>query len=212
LLNLREALQNQVDTTNLLNAALENAVFLFRKISEEELRLADELKDALRKTREAFLNNFDQQDAQFVNLYDELKRLFQKGNLDEVTQEEMKKNIGALEKIQQKILELNRKNALLRAKYESDAKYARVHKRIMERGDVTQREVDLQEALLEVKQAIDEKALQNSRLLESEGFFTQMMQQSVMQAFSKIAKLNAETARFINSLLVREYINEFQGV
>ena len=212
LLNLREALQNQVDTTNLLNAALENVVFMFRKISEEELRLADELKDALRSTREAFTNNFDQQDAQFVNLYDELKRLFQKGNLDEVTQEEMKKNIGALEKIQEKILELNRKNALLKAKYENDAKYARVHKRIMERGNVAKRETDIQEALMEIKQAMDEKVLQNDRLLEAEGFFAQMMQQSVVKAFDRITKLNAETARFINSLLVREYMIEFQGI
>ncbi len=212
LLNLREALQSDVDTTNLLNAALESAVFMFRKTSEEELRLADELKDALRKTREAFANNFDQQDVKFVNLHDELRRLFKKGNLDEVTQEEMKQNIGALEKIQEKILELNRRNALLRARYESDAKYARVHKRIMERGDVTQREVELQEALTEVKQAMDNKVLQNDHLLEAEGFFSQMMQQSVIQAFGKIAKLNSETARFINSLLVREYMNEFQGI
>jgi type I restriction enzyme R subunit len=212
MLNLREALQNEVDGANLLNAALENVVFMFRKVSEEELRLSDELKDALRQTREAFVNNFDQQDAQFVNLYDELKRLFKKGNLDEVTQEEMKKNIGALEKIREKILELNRRNALLRAKYESDAKYARVHKRIMERGNITERETDLQEALAEVKQTMDEKVLQNDRLLEADGFFSQMMQQSVVQAFGKIAKLNAETARFINSLLVREYTNDFQGI
>ena len=211
MLNLREALQNQVDTTNLLNAALENAVFMFRKISEEELRLADELKDALRKTREAFVNNFDQQDAQFVNLYDELKRLFQKGNLDEVTQEEMKKNIGALEKIQEKILELNRKNSLLRAKYESDAKYARVHKRIMERGNVAKRETDIQEALMEIKQGMDEKVMQNDKLMNSDGFFAQMMQQNVVKAFDKITKLNTETARFINSLLVREYTSEYQG-
>jgi type I restriction enzyme R subunit len=184
---------------------------MFRKISEEELRLADELKDALRKTREAFVNNFDQQDAQFVNLYDELKRLFQKGNLDEVTQEEMKKNIGALEKIQEKILELNRKNSLLRAKYESDAKYARVHKRIMERGNVAKRETDIQEALMEIKQGMDEKVMQNDKLMNSDGFFAQMMQQNVVKAFDKITKLNTETARFINSLLVREYMSEYQG-
>lgn len=212
LMNLREALQNNVDTTNLLNAALENAVFMFWKKSEEELRLADELKDALRKTRETFNNNFDPQDAQFVNLYDELKRLFQKGNLDEVTQEEMKQNIGALEKIHEKILELNRTNNLLRAKYESDAKYARIHKRILERGGVTQRETDLQEALMEVKRAMDEKVMQNDNLMNADGFFTQLMQKSVIEAFGKIAQLNAETARFINSLLVKEYMGEFQGI
>lgn len=59
LLNLKDSLQNNVDTTNLLNVALENVIFMFRKISEEELIIADQLKDILRKTREALASNFD---------------------------------------------------------------------------------------------------------------------------------------------------------
>ena len=49
LLNLKETVQNSVDTTNLLNVALENVLFMFRKISEEEMVIADRLKDILRK-------------------------------------------------------------------------------------------------------------------------------------------------------------------
>jgi len=52
LLNTQEALENNIDNTNLLNVALEDVLFHFTKISEEELVLADELKDTLRKTRE----------------------------------------------------------------------------------------------------------------------------------------------------------------
>ena len=48
---------------------------MFRKVSEEELIIADQLKDILRKTREALGGNFDQKDPEFVSLYDELKRL-----------------------------------------------------------------------------------------------------------------------------------------
>ncbi len=76
--------------TNLLNVALENVLFMFRKVSEEELIIADQLKDILRKTREALGGNFDQKDPEFISLYDELKRLFDKKNLDEISQEEMK--------------------------------------------------------------------------------------------------------------------------
>jgi len=60
LLNLKESLQNNVDTTNLLNVALENVLFMFNKVSEDELIIADQLKDILRKTREALGCNFDQ--------------------------------------------------------------------------------------------------------------------------------------------------------
>src|SRR5690606_41460428 len=47
LLNQKEALENDVDTTNLLNVALEDVIFMFNKVGEEELVLADQLKDTL---------------------------------------------------------------------------------------------------------------------------------------------------------------------
>jgi type I restriction enzyme R subunit len=212
LLNLKESLQNDVDTTNLLNVALENVVFTFWKRSEEELVIADQLRDTLAKTREAFNANFDQKDVQFVNLYDELKRLFANRNLDEISQEEMKQNIGALEKIYQKVLELNRKNNLLRVKYENDAKYARIHKRIIEQGKISKRESEVQDALLDIKRKTDEKVLLNTNLLNNDGFFAGTVMQLLVNSFDKIKiALEPDSAKFINNLLVREYINEFQG-
>ena len=59
LLNLKESIENNIDTADLLNEALENVIFMFRKISEEEMVIADQLKDMLRKTREGFGDNFD---------------------------------------------------------------------------------------------------------------------------------------------------------
>ncbi len=212
LLNLKENIQNDVDTTNLLNVALENVLFTFRKISEDELVIADQLKDTLRKTRLALGDNFDPADPEFISLYDELKRLFDKKNLNEVTQDDMRQNIGALEKIFDKVTELNRKNNLLKAKYENDAKYARVHKRIVERGGVTKRESEIQESLAEVKQQTDEKVLLNTKLMDNESYFSQQLIQMVVHAFDKIkVNLDPEAARYINGLLVKEYMREFQG-
>ncbi len=211
LLNLKESIQNDVDTTNLLNVALENVVFMFRKISEDELVIADQLKDTLRKTREALNNNFDQRDPQFVSLYDELKRLFDKKNLDEISQDEMKRNIGSLEKIYEKVMELNRRNNLLKAKYENDAKYTRLHKRIIEKG-ISKREGEVYDSLVEIKKQADEKVLINQNLLNAESYFEKLLLKLVYEGFEKI-KVNLETdsARFINALLAKEYINEFQG-
>jgi type I restriction enzyme, R subunit len=213
LLNTKEALQNNTNTINLLNVALENVLFMFTKVSEEELILADQLKDILGKTREALNNNFDQNDPQFTSLYEELKRLFDKKNLDEITQDEMKNNIGALRIIYDKIGELNRKNNLLKAKYENDAKYARVHKRLLEKGNVSNRETQLFEALQGVKHDADLQVLQNNRLLKNESYFEQQMVKMVIDNFIKKNKieLDAETTKGINSLIIKEYSNEFYG-
>ncbi|MBD2752505.1 type I restriction endonuclease subunit R [Spirosoma validum] len=212
LVNQKLSLQNSTDTTNLLNIALENVLFMFTKVSENELVLADQLKDTLRKTREALRSNFDQDDPDFITLYEELKRLFKKKNLDEITQADMIQNIGSLRVIYERVNELNRKNNLLRAKYENDTKYARVHKRILERGDITKRESEIHETLLIIKQQTDDQVLKNSRLLNNEGFFTQMMQQEVVKGFQQTSvKLAPDSARYINGLVVREYVNEYQG-
>ena len=212
LLNLKESIQNNVDTTNLLNVALENVLFMFTKISEEELLIADQLKDMLRKTREALGGNFDQKDPEFISLYDELKRLFKKKNLDEITQEEMKHNIASLQQIFDKVTELNRKNNLLKAKYESDAKYARTHKRIMEQGTIPKKESEICNTLMDIKKQADEKVLINTKLLNNESYFEQLMIQMVIKGFEKTTiDLEPDTAKYINNCIVKEYINEYQG-
>jgi type I restriction enzyme R subunit len=218
LLNLKEAVEGEPETTNLLNEALENVIFLFKKVSEEEMKLADELKDQLRKTREAMAGNFDKKDPEFISLYEELKRLFKKTNLDEVTQEEMKSNMLALRQIHDKITELNRKNNLLAEKYRSDKKYARLHKRLMEKGTLDKRESAIHSALMQVKERTDKKVLLNESVLNNDGYFEGLVRQIVMEEFKKIKlgentnRLDLDTARYINANVVKEYINEFNGV
>ena len=78
LINTKEALENNVDSSNLLNVALEDVIFAFTKVNEEEMILADELKDTLQRTRESLGDNFDPQDPEFISLKEELERLFRK--------------------------------------------------------------------------------------------------------------------------------------
>jgi len=102
LINTKEAFENNVDTTNLLNIALEDVYFAFVKVNEGELILADQLKDILQRTRESLGNNFDQKDPEFISLKEELERLFKKKNLDEITRDQMEGNIEDLEKFYKK--------------------------------------------------------------------------------------------------------------
>lgn len=211
LLNLKESLESNADTTGLLNVALEEVLFKFVKVGEEELVLADQLKNTLRRTREDMSDNFDQQDPKFITLKEELERLFKKKRLSEVTQEEMTANIGALSAIHDKVKELNRQNNQLRAKYQGDAKYTRIHKRLMERGTLSETERRLFEALSGVKKQADDQVLQNTQLLANEAFFERMMMPLVIGEFQtrQKIKLNPDASRTINQLVVAEYRNEF---
>lgn len=213
LLNAKESLMNDIDNTHLLNIALEDVIFYFKKISEEELIIADQLKTILRQTREAFANNFDKNDPTYISLYEELKRIFKKNNLDEVTQEEMKTNIGTLNKIYEKIRELNRKNNLLNDKYDNDKKYVRIHKRLLEKGLFSKQELKIYDSLKQIKEEADAQVIQNTNLLKNESYFSKQMMLLVINQIKYKNKidLNAETAKYINDLVVTEYLNEFYG-
>lgn len=211
LLNLKESLESSADTAGLLNVALEEVLFMFTKVREEELVLADKLKNTLRQTREALADNFDQQDPKFITLKEELERLFKKKKLSEVTQDEMTSNIGALNQIHEKVRELNRQNDRLRAKYHGDAKYTRIHKRMLEKGTLGESERRIFEALFGVKQQADDQVLQNTQLLANESYFERMVMPLVIGEFQsrQKIKLNPDASHAINQLVVAEYMNEF---
>ena len=213
LINTKIALENNVGTDNILNTALEDVIFAFTKVKEEEMVLADELKNTLQRTREMLGGNFDQKDPIFVSLKEELERLFKKKNLSEVTKEEMEANIKALNDIYDKAKKLERENQLLKAKYDYDAKYARIHKRLMEKDPLTESERKLFDALIGLKSAVDKEIMQNSKILENESYVERMVMRLVVNQFKKEQHININTSdvKRINSIIVREYMNEYNG-
>ena len=213
LINTKLALENNLETNNILNTALEDVIFAFTKVKEEEMVLADELKDILGKTREMLGGNFDQKDPIFVSLREELERLFKKKNLSEVSKEEMEANIKALNEIYDAAKKLERENQLLKAKYDYDAKYARIHKRLIEKDPLTDNERKLFEALKGLKTEVDTEILQNAKMLDNENFIKQMMPPLIIDVFEdkQGIDLEIESIDMINQLIVKEYMNEYQG-
>jgi len=213
LINTKEALENNVDSKNLLNVALEDVIFSFTKVKEEEMVLADELKGVLQRTREGLGGNFDPQDPEFISLKKELERLFKKKNLSEVTKEQMEENIKALNDIYSRAKELERKNQLLKAKYDNDEKYARLHKRLMEKDPLTETESKLFDALKGLKTEIDNQIEKNSKMLENEDYVEKMMLRLVVEQFKnkQHIPLTTQSTKRINNLIVKEYMNEYNG-
>lgn len=212
-LNLIDNINNEANTTNLLNSALEDVIFLFTKVSEEELILADQLRGQLKRTREALLFNFDQKDPAFISLREELERIFKKKNLGEVDQEDMRDNILLLKSIYDRVTELNRKNNLLKAKYEHDEKYARLHKRLVENSGINAREIQLHQALMNVKQQTDDQLLNNRNIMDNEAFFNRYLLNLVATEFVKKQniKLDFNTTKTINTMIAGEYLQQYNS-
>lgn len=211
-LNFVESIGNEEASKNLLNTALEDIIFQFIKVDETELVLADEFKNILRKARESLQNNFDQFDPQFISLREELERIFKKKNLSEINQADMVENMHLLQKLYDQAKELNRKNALLKAKYENDEKYSRIHKRLSEKGNLNAKEMQLHKALMQVKQQVDDKLEGQEDLIKNEAFFKRYLLQLVVQEFKKKEQIEMDQTmkNNISNLIANEYLQQFQ--
>jgi type I restriction enzyme R subunit len=211
-LNLKHQLEHADDTTGLLNQALEDVIFKFEKIGEAELKLADELKDILRRTRETLASTQDPQDPAWISLKDELERLFKAKKLSEVSQQEMQANITALRDIEQHARALNQANANLAARYGGDGKLMRVHKRLLDSHRLGDNQTRLHAALVGIKRDMDGAVLGNRELLGNPAFFERSVMPIVMRHFQdKPPEPDADTRRLIQRLLVGEYLGESQG-
>ena len=134
-INQSEALKAGQDITQLLNEALEDSIFIFRKTGESQLDLAaNSFKDALRKTREAMERSPDKKDPIWVSLKEEIERLLRNKNWEEADAEDIERGTKILDDIYARISELNRKALLLSAKYEGDLKYVRLHHEFIRMG------------------------------------------------------------------------------
>ena len=211
-LNLKQQLEDAHDTSALLNQALEDVIFKFEKVGEAELKLADELKDLLRRTREALAATQDPQDPQWISLRQELERLFKSKKLSEVSQQDMQSNITALRGIEQRTRDLNNANANLAARYGGDAKLMRVHKRLMESQRLGSNQSRLHAALNGIKHDVDEAVLGNRELLGNLAFFERSVMPIVTSRFrDSPPEPDAETRQLIQRLLVGEYLGEALG-
>jgi type I restriction enzyme R subunit len=67
--------------------------------------------------------------------------------------------------------------------------------------------------LQSVKSDADLKVLQNTKLLNNESYFSTQMMRLVIDQFKNKnnINLNADASKYINNLVVNEYINEFYG-
>ncbi len=212
-LNLKHQLEHAQDTSGLLNQALEDVIFKFEKVGEGELKLADELKDTLRRTREALAATLDPQDPAWIALKKELERLFKAKKLSEVSQQEMQANISALGAIERGARDNNQANANLAARYGGDAKLMRVHKRLLESHRLGDNQTRLHAALSGVKRAADSAVLGNRQLLGNPDYFERQLMPIVVRSFrdAQPPGPDADTCRLINHLLASEYLNESQG-
>ena len=210
IINLKNSIDSSEDMSQILNMALDQIDFQFRKIKEEELIIADAFRDTLEKTRREIVDRcLDPKDPEYISLLDELKRVFKKKNIEELTADEMKQMMGDLNALKKKAEKRNLADRMLAAKYSGDVKYMRTHKRIMNSPPPITDAVTIHRILMTVKSKADDQIAHNENILDNEEYFIKSLQPIILRAcMGEQVKLDKTQLLFIDNCLSKEYILE----
>lgn len=209
IINLKQNMQKSEDMTELLNTALDQVEFHFRKVSESEMVIADQFQDILEKTRRELERSLDPKDPEYVSLLDELKRIFKKKNIEELTADEMKEHIQDLERIRKAAAQQNLRDQMLCSKYGNDAKYMHTHKRLKASPPPIGADSVIFDVLMGVKAVVDQKVLKNQRMMDNHAFFSQEIMPSIIQSCRKSGvKPTLDQVKFIDQCVSTEYFAE----
>lgn len=214
IINFKQNVQNSEDMSGILNMALDQIDFQFRKIGEEELVIADAFRSSLEKTRREIVEHcLDPQDPEYISLFDELKRIFKKKNIEELTADEMKKVTEELDALRKKAEQHNHADQMLAAKYGGDVKFMRTHKRIMGTPPPIADALTVHKILMFVKEKADDQIAHNESVLDNEAFFMKSLQPFIITACKQArTKVSMPQVKFIDTCLSQEYFAERKWV
>jgi type I restriction enzyme R subunit len=210
IINFKENMEHAEDMTGILNMALDQISFQFRKIGEEELVIADKFRDILEKTRREIVDRcLDPKDPEYITLLDELKRIFKKKNIEELTSDEMKDLMGELDTLRSRAEKRNLADRMLANKYRGDTKFMRTHKRIMETPPPIADAMTVHRILMKVKNKADDTISHNESMLDNQAFFIRTLQPFIITAFrEEDTKISMPQVQFIDNCISQEYFME----
>ena len=224
LINQKELFKENQETKAIINEAVKEITFSFRRISEEEIKLISggmELNEKWRKTIFGFTENIDKEDPEYITLQEAFMKKFREKGFVIDNVEEFYKKSKELDEIIKKLEELKRKNKVLMNKYRGDKKVVRVHKRISEENKKREKEnkspvistenEDIMNILNNIKDDVDRKVYDRNDILKKDAYFSQ----TVMTELSKSIKglgfqSDREDRDFIKNRIVKEYMSQYR--
>lgn len=196
------------DSSNMLNVALADIQFTFKKIIEEELQIADKYKQKFDEVRKEFLNNIDKDDKKYIELFRQYKELFTTSDFENITTDEINKNSIKLDELMKKIHKLNLLNDIYLIKYKGDEKFVRIHKRVLDKiNDFN--EMNLNSILLNLKDEIDDLLLRQYEIMDNEPYFKQTIRPLTYKELDNFQRTEiVDEVTFITDVIVDTYLFE----
>lgn len=224
-INQKEVLAESDSTKQLINEAMQDIKFKFQKLTEEELKIisgGQELEDKWKKTIRSFTENLDPDDPEYITLRQAFVERFKEHGFIVESVSQFENYTKELDEVLKKLEELQKRNITLIKKYNGDVKFARVHKRIKEENEIrkakgtkpiiTDYDIDIMNALKEIKDEIDQKVYDRHDILRKDVYFEQTVMVHINKGIEKLGLNNTREDRlFIQSRISTQYLNQYHN-
>lgn len=227
MINQKEAFETSEETKLHINEAMLNIEFKFSSIGSEEMKMigsGDDLKNKFQCAIHAFLDNVDPDDPEFITIQEAFRQRFKEHGFTVDSMAKFNEQTAALDEILQKLKDLETKNRQLLKKYNGDAKFARVHKRIREENEkrkqekkpvlFSQYDEDIMQMLTTIKASVDAKVYDRNDILKKDAYFEQtvlvQINDCVVQYFPKLQP-EYEDYKFIERRISQQYLQQYNA-
>ena len=215
-INLLENTEHKADVSGIINVALSELEFEFKKGLPEEMRIiVNDIRERCERVQAEFEANFDTKEEKYVILADEFREYFRKKGFVPKDTADAKESIEYMEEVMKKIREINRRNRLLKKKYKGDERFVRIHKRIEEQNQMRERpiiskqEYEIAENLAKMKQGIDEMLYLDINKLDNVPAFQQDVLAIIGKELLKMhIRADIKDRKYINNLITTEYLQQ----
>ena len=219
-INLLSNTEHKADVSGIINVALSEMEFEFKRGVPEELRiLVNNIRDRCERVQREFERNFDQKEDKYVLLSDEFREYFRKKGFIPKDTQDAKESIDYMDEVMKKIREINQRNEILKKKYQKDERFVRIHKRIREvnttrpdRPIISAEEYEIAENLSKMKQDIDHRLFLNIHMLDNEDSFKQDVLAIIGQELRNMKiRADLKDRKYINNLITAEYLQQYNN-
>ena len=216
-MNFLESTEHKADVSGIINVALSELEFEFKKGISEELRIiVNDIRERCEKVQAEFEANFDKAEDKYVILAEEFREYFRKKGFVPQNTQEAKESIDYMDSVMKKIREINRRNNILKKKYQGDERFVRIHKRIEEENEkrekplISKTEYEIAESLSKMKREIDNRIYLDINIIANENSFKRDTLAMIGHQLVDLGiKASLPDRKFINNLIANEYINQY---
>lgn len=205
-----------------LNEVMMQIEFDFSKIGEDELRIIDggsELVNIKNMVVQTFTDIMDPEDKQYLSLLDQFKKIMSEHGFKTESMASYNEQKKALNEIHTKLKQLQQRNKAILSRYNSDSKFLRIHKRILEYNEentqkplISKSEFEICNFLRQLKEAIDQKVYDKNDILKQDEFFAGTVAEQIVTYIESIPNVTYEydDILFIQERVVKQYVNEYR--